>query len=715
MHHKIITTTIFFSMLCALSARAGEKKISSQPKWPKNLASSDYAAVSKSYADYMIEHGRDVYGKVTSPLFMTVLNRKTGKPFKAPYPHVIAKPYAPGLRRDHKMRPYDRTYVGCNPVQDIPLYGLLYRLSEVTDDKLYDEEAGKSIDWFLKNAQEPSGLFPWGSHRYYNVETDQGAYSSGKYGGHEYNYVWPHWDQNPKALKRFANGLWNGHIKDKKTGQFNRHSHEAKGGMEFPKTGSCILDIWARDYGRSGDPVMKGYIQTLLKLYRSMRDPKTGAMSWCTSSEPTRREMSNVQMNLFMATTLQDSAGYVDKRDPELAEEIREFVRQIDDEYLSNDYDTFLDVAGKGILSWYRVADRTAPSAEPAPKGVDVSIGFPLKTADGKPAASLNYLTPWFPGRSYAGFGVNLKNRHLRCEEKHKATYRRALLDIADIYMTISPEVQFALYPDNISDAVELLRYVYKLTENPAYLHRADQTMKLGLRLFFDNTSPLPKINNFDDWYESSTKNASSVGILRQMLELSLDLKALPESKRDAPVVKAEEHEGVWKVKWDGTSSDLLAQYGQQHGLYLSQFKVEGAWRIYLSDTITRIPTTAEADKLNGKMDKFTGKRNAASSIAYGGFKDVAQQVTLVIRNNGKQAAAVTVTANLHDTYHDNGQVKSEQSIPAGEAGTFVLNAPTLKWIRHLALTATNQSEIRLESLAFKVVPRSKLNPIPLQ
>lgn len=486
--------------------------------WATTLASGDYAGIARAYADYMIERGRDTYGEVHSPLFMTVLNRRTAKPFKAPYPHVIAKPYAPGLRRDHKMRPYDRTYAGSNPLQDLPLYGLLYRLSEVTGDSRYGEEADRSISWFLEHGWSPKTKLPaWGSHMYYHVEKDMAVYANGNpnsgYGGHEYNCVWPYWDHNPDALKRLAGALWDRHINNKETGHFDRHSDEGKGGKEFPQTGSCFMDIWAREYGRSGDPEMKEHIQTLLTLYRSMRDSETGAMSWCTDEGPGRHDFSNVHMNLFMATTLQDAAGHLAERDPELAREILDFVRFIDDELLSNDYDEILDIAGKGVLAWYRVADRKARSEgmTPAPEGVDDSVGFPLKTSDGKPAASLYYLTPWFPGRSYAEFGTKLKDRHLRCEEKHKATYRRALLDIADIYMTILPEVQFAQYPDNISDVVEILRYVYRLTNDAMYLRRADQMMKLGLKLFFDDVSLLPKITNFDDWYESSTKNESSV------------------------------------------------------------------------------------------------------------------------------------------------------------------------------------------------------------
>jgi len=308
-----------------------------------------------------------------------------------------------------------------------------------------------------------------------------------------------------------------------------------------------------------------------------------------------------------------------------------------------------------------------------------------------------------------------LKDRHLGCAEKHKATYRRALLDIADIYMTIGPEVQFAQYPDNVSDVVELLRYVYKLTDNVAYLHRADQVMKLGLQLFFDETSPLPKITNFDDWYESSTKNESSVEILRQMLELSLDLETLPEEQRTAPQLPAEEQSGKWYAELNTASTDVIFRYGEnkEHGLYVSQTRNSDEWKISLSDDIVRIPSIEEADELNGRMAKFTGEGNANTNIAYGGFKDVPQQVTLVIQNTGKKAATVQVAANLHDTYHDNGQVQNEKTLKPGEEGSFELNASSLKWIRSLLIKSSNNGDgLELKSVAFEMVPRSQLAKI---
>lgn len=48
-----------------------------QRKWRKVLKAYDYTGIATVYADYMIKHGRDRYGEIHSPLFVTVMDRKT--------------------------------------------------------------------------------------------------------------------------------------------------------------------------------------------------------------------------------------------------------------------------------------------------------------------------------------------------------------------------------------------------------------------------------------------------------------------------------------------------------------------------------------------------------------------------------------------------------------------------------------------------------------
>ena len=511
------------------------------------------------------------------------------------------------------------------------------------------------------------------------------------------------------------------------------------------------MDIWAREFGRNGDPEMKRALTTLLNLYRSMRHPKTGAMSWCTDKGVGRREISAVLHNLDMATTLQDAAVFVEERDKELAGAMREFVMGIDDEYLSNDYDKILDVAGKGILTWYTTADRRVDSAPPPANVKDPSIGFPLKTRDGRPAASVGYLTPWFPNRSYAGISLMLLDRYERCEDKHKPLYRRAVLESANIYMTIEPEIQFATYPDEIAHVAKLLRRCYGLTKNPAYLRRANHMMQLGIKLFFDDVSPLPKISNLDDWYESSTKNASSQEIFYQMVELTHDLKKLSSKERHTPQVTlrealnfdapdsvgeyppakfmtdlkaaaAEKMGGVWDgsglkrkskdvaLAYGGKSAERVLYLSQEKGVFTAKKQTAAAFDISISDVINKIPTVAEADAANGgKMPRLTGKGMEKDGTTYAGFKDVLKSCGLLIHNDSRKEQVVVMTATFHDNYHDNGTETITGTVPAKGTLFFAVKAPSRKYIRKLRVHSTNGSPVSIDNIGFVMKKRNAL------
>jgi len=134
-------------------------------------------------------------------------------------------------------------------------------------------------------------------------------------------------------------------------------------------------------------------------------------------------------------------------------------------------------------------------------------------------------------------------------------------------------------------------------------------------------------------------------------------------------------------------------------------------WQINLSDVITRIPTVEEADKLNGRMKRFTGKAGETSRIAYGGFKAVPRRVTLVIRNAGERAATVKVTARLHDTYHENGEIAREATVKPGKEASVALDAPARKWIRRIFVTGNGNEGLRLAGVTFVMAPRNKLRP----
>jgi hypothetical protein len=84
-------------------------------------AKVDYLNLVRSYADAMIEYGRDVYGPDKTPLFAVALDRKNMK--------LIEK-----LEKTQGIRPVDRHLKCGNPMVDQNLYQILYALTEVTGE-----------------------------------------------------------------------------------------------------------------------------------------------------------------------------------------------------------------------------------------------------------------------------------------------------------------------------------------------------------------------------------------------------------------------------------------------------------------------------------------------------------------------------------------------------------------------------------------------------
>lgn len=113
-----------------------------------SAAQPDYLRIVRAYADAMITHGRDTYGKVHSPLFAVTLDRKT---------HTLPTGQAlEQLRRipheEWGIRPHDRMLTGANPMHDQNLYQVLYA-HEIAGDRAYlqraDHFARRAIGLFL--------------------------------------------------------------------------------------------------------------------------------------------------------------------------------------------------------------------------------------------------------------------------------------------------------------------------------------------------------------------------------------------------------------------------------------------------------------------------------------------------------------------------------------------------------------------------------------
>ncbi len=754
---KGIISAVFICCFTSFGFGDGQSPLGDQERARLRAMQSkkDYPAIVKAFADYMIDNGRDTYGKVHSPLFAVVMDRSTGRLFPSPgalpYPNVKVKPFAPGLEREHKMRPSDRTYTGANPVEDLALFEIFYRLTEETRAPRYRDEADKANRWWMANTQSPvTGLYPWGSH----LEWDFHADTFRSWGWHEINRPWPYWSLNTEALGVFARGLWDHQIFDKTTGNFNRHAiyhrHGPDKDMEFGWPGASMISTWAEEYALSKDPEMKRAILAVLGRWESLRDPGTGAQGAASTIAPygNYREQCWAFMNLFAANVIDTAAAVVAPIDPELAGKMREYGRKTDDAFLSHPEDR-LDVKRKGLLQHY-IIKTGKPSSIAEGKG---EIGFPLKDDKGQPAASLDYRCPWFVNRTYAEGALLMWERSKHTvSQNHRERYLQTVLETAEVYMSINPEIQWPVWGDTLAQAMDLLLKAHEQTGNPAYLHRADQFGRLAIELLLDDSSPLPRINSFDGWYECVEKQGASNRWLLMLLEIDAKRRKLPEAQREPPkaikagkparpAATAGDESALFQQRisqafadgracvWDcaakaGASSgqgsdpkmprDILISYGTNDSKAVYCASLNGSLSanaqgvdadgldLIISDVICHLPTPEEAAVFNGELNQgFAGKRLGASQAQYGNFKEVLKQAGLLLANYGREAVNVSVTATYHDLYHDNGERTLCQKIEPGKSVLLTFAAPECKLIRRFDIQSDRTGSVKLEQMSF--------------
>jgi len=696
-----------------------------QQAWHRTLAEYDYLGVARAYADFMIAHGRDVYGSKQTPLFVTGMDRHTGKKISPPFAHVKRKPFMPGWERDRELRGSDRNYGQADPLDQQVLLQVMHRLTEVTGDKHYAEEADKTASWWLANTQTGIGLYPWGTHTSWNVDKEGGG------GRFEFNHPWLYWKLNPEALQKYAMGLWDHYIRDKNTGDFNRHAnsgrHAPGGGMEFPWPGSAMIATWAEAYLAKPDPEYVRAISKILKRWESLRD-KNGILAPCSKYGEWAWYGGGYTV---AANRLDDWAARIKDKEPELAAMMRDYGRKCDANYFKL-ADDMLDVKRVGIVKSYLRA-----TGDFNPEHLDILGG------------------PWYDRKDYAHLALLLYERAKRSDSDAVRTrYHQAVLDTAEVYMSINPEVQWSVWGTNMAYAIRLLLAAHELSGNDAYLQRADQFGRLAIKLFVDEASLLPKITSQDDFYEIERVEGDPTDLwMLAILELherlasrkgkgaqpafiatGSDLGALTKApligapaetwRKDLATAFAKKQGGIWNcTALSQPVASVRLSYGKsrEKKLFLSRRKeafatnglpVDGLELIF-SDVVNTFPTLKEVKPFNGGYRrKFSGKHREPSTATYGGFKDVLDKAGLLLANHGKKAAEVTVTVTFHDSWDDRETKDHTVTLEPGAKILVACDSSKKRYIRRMDFKSNVPGAVKLEQFAFAMTPRSKLNPL---
>ncbi|MGD8239743.1 MAG: hypothetical protein PVH68_14380 [Armatimonadota bacterium] len=440
----------------------------------------DYLGIVRAYADAMMEHGRDTYGEVQSPLFAATLDRKTLK-LPTDTPNNVS-----GIRSG------DRTVTGANPMHDLNLYQVLYGLTRATGDARYAAEADAALKWFFEHCQsQATGIFAWGEHLGWDFRAD--APLPGR-DIHEYYRPWVLWERSfelaPEPCQRFALGVWQHQIADQQKGLFSRHAHYAKHGpskgKEFPRHGGFYIATWAAAYERSRDPALLKAIDVLVAGFEGRRHEESSVI-------PSQTQIPHLvwpQSNLSLAIDLWDGAGKVT---PELATKMRACASRTDEVFLKIPHD--LSPAGKGF-----VASAITATLEPG----DVRAKD-LETKPGPGQRWYPFTNTWATGYGISTDAAIALQCLLRYQQVRLDGYRELFLATAQRYLTSDPDMSITLYPGALAEAIAVMLGAYRLTGEQKYLDRADAFGKTAADVFFKD-GPLPRASSRHDHYEAITR-----------------------------------------------------------------------------------------------------------------------------------------------------------------------------------------------------------------
>ena len=467
----------------------------------------DYLRIVKDYADAMVSSGRDVYGPEQTPLFASTLNRRNLKiGSKEEFGDID------GVRNN------DRSISGSNPLRDAELYEILYNLENITGDESYAREADNSLEFFFNHCQSPeTGLMAWGEHLYWDFENEACGYGKANEDYHECG-VWPFWDTcyrlAPEACWRFAIGEWDHQIADKNTGNFSRHArwsvHGPYSGFEFPRYAGQMIERWTDAYEREenfNQSRRAELLQAILVIFHRMEEntklSKSGYLPAGSTKKGDHNKVVWLKSNLELARCLELAAPLFDI---EIGEKMRQFALRQDIDFLNAPHK--LDSTGGGFAVT-----------------LHADTGLPRVRSMNKP-----YTSGWGSGYGY-GPHANIANicfeRHLKLSTRYpelSARYKDLMLAAAEQYLLSGPDTLQLLKPDVFASVIKLMLNSFELTSDRRFIERANIFARMGIMLFLDNESPLPKATNQHNHYESITGGPD---FMNELLNLYKAMKRL--------------------------------------------------------------------------------------------------------------------------------------------------------------------------------------------
>lgn len=441
--------------------------------------------------DQLIEHDRDVYGKVHSPLFMAILDADT---LRSP-----AKPMPLDYTVRLEERLHRRGERGSNLWYDQRLLRALYRMSELEGTDKYKQAADDYASYYLENCHKlqtdespyDNGMLSWGTHVYWDCYKDRPGGDKKGRGPHEILVFRAEWEPmyrvSPLEVEREVVGIWQYHVVDKATGLFNRHDNNKKG-CDFAFTGGPFIEAQAFMYKATGNPKYLAQARTIASWHWENRNHETNL----TADSPGNSKRFDGQHCLTTVCgihSLHLLNSYRHTKDKSFYDIATSYIKA---------YDRYgWDAEGKTYWAMLKL-DGTPVPKQPKGKGYDVYAPFghvqpwrdllysyeftlaagqaavdayEISVADGEPDPELLEIAKRWGG-------VIERSLPPRIGDRWKAEFVAAL-----------PQMQESqgVYAEDYGRAISLFIHLHRATNGPHYLALAEKLADEAVRKLYRN------------------------------------------------------------------------------------------------------------------------------------------------------------------------------------------------------------------------------------
>jgi len=242
----------------------------------------DFLRHARRFADALLQHGMDRYGPVHTPLFCHMIDLET---LAIPAQHTAAE-WRTLMAEWEEDRGYlmwgkDRSNLTwahqSNLLWDADAVRLLHRLSDRTGDPRYRAAAEAYLSYFLEHCvSTATGLFAWGEHVAYNVETDRVEGERHELQRHDapWEELWP---INPDAVRREIEAVYRCHVVDHDAMIYDRHARYRDGLPERDRAtimgyAGVFACAWAFLWKKTGDGTYLDWGRRQLLAFQTKAD-----------------------------------------------------------------------------------------------------------------------------------------------------------------------------------------------------------------------------------------------------------------------------------------------------------------------------------------------------------------------------------------------------------------------------------------------------------